>query len=126
MYYNNRCTFIFNLEKQLVSADDTNKLHTALTESLQSNNNKNKVSREQDAEDDDDDEEEEDDEDFVEEKHTPVDWKPQENCYFCVDGKLITVNEKGDPVAESGPVSAEAEIANKVSKLLILDRELYL
>lgn len=34
---------------------------------------------------------------------TPVDWKPQEKCYFCVDGKLLTVNEAGELVPESGP-----------------------
>lgn len=43
---------------------------------------------------------------------TPIDWKPQENCYFCVDGKLLTVNDKGDLVAESGTVHTEPELAN--------------
>ncbi|XP_055643138.1 mushroom body large-type Kenyon cell-specific protein 1 isoform X2 [Toxorhynchites rutilus septentrionalis] len=33
---------------------------------------------------------------------TPVDWKPQDKCYFCVDGKLLTVNEAGELVPESG------------------------
>lgn len=44
----------------------------------------------------------------------PIDWKPQENCYFCVDGKLLTVNDKGDLVAESGSVNSEPELANRV------------
>lgn len=46
---------------------------------------------------------------------TPIDWTPQENCYFCVDGKLLTVNDKGDLVAESGSVNTEPELANRVS-----------
>ncbi|XP_055528360.1 mushroom body large-type Kenyon cell-specific protein 1 isoform X2 [Wyeomyia smithii] len=33
---------------------------------------------------------------------SPVDWKPQDKCYFCVDGKLLTVNEAGELVPESG------------------------
>lgn len=40
---------------------------------------------------------------------TPIDWKPQKNCYFCVDGKLITVNDRGELVPESGPVPAEPQ-----------------
>ncbi|XP_058119266.1 mushroom body large-type Kenyon cell-specific protein 1 [Anopheles ziemanni] len=40
---------------------------------------------------------------------TPVDWKPQDKCNFCVDGKLLTVNEAGELVPESGPAPAEAE-----------------
>lgn len=32
----------------------------------------------------------------------PLDWTPQEKCYFCVDGKLLMVNEHGDLVPESG------------------------
>lgn len=55
-------------------------------------------------------------EDPVEERSaTPIDWKPQENCYFCVDGKLFTVNERGELVAESGSVPAEPENAKSVS-----------
>lgn len=46
---------------------------------------------------------------------SPIDWKPNEKCYFCVDGKLLTVNEKGDLVAESGPAPSEAELAHRVS-----------
>uniref|UniRef100_A0A336L5F0 CSON004114 protein n=1 Tax=Culicoides sonorensis TaxID=179676 RepID=A0A336L5F0_CULSO len=43
----------------------------------------------------------------------PVDWKPQDKCYFCVDGKLLTVNESGELVAESGPVrNTEADLTN--------------
>lgn len=35
----------------------------------------------------------------------PVDWKPNEKCYFCVDGRLLTVNAKGELVAEpAGPI----------------------
>ncbi|XP_040175000.1 mushroom body large-type Kenyon cell-specific protein 1-like isoform X3 [Anopheles arabiensis] len=41
---------------------------------------------------------------------TPVDWKPQDKCYFCVDGKLLTVNETGELVPESGPAPTEAEL----------------
>lgn len=48
---------------------------------------------------------------------TPIDWKPQKNCYFCVDGKLITVNERGDLVPESGPVPVEPESVKSVSSL---------
>uniref|UniRef100_A0A182Y8S8 Uncharacterized protein n=1 Tax=Anopheles stephensi TaxID=30069 RepID=A0A182Y8S8_ANOST len=40
---------------------------------------------------------------------TPVDWKPQDKCYFCVDGKLLTVNEAGEVVPESGPAPTEGE-----------------
>lgn len=50
---------------------------------------------------------------------TPIDWKPQENCYFCVDGKLLTVNDKGDLVAESGSVNTEPELANRVRSINI-------
>lgn len=46
---------------------------------------------------------------------TPIDWKPQENCYFCVDGKLLTVNDKGDLVAESGSVHTGPDLASRVS-----------
>ncbi|XP_062534383.1 mushroom body large-type Kenyon cell-specific protein 1 isoform X2 [Armigeres subalbatus] len=43
---------------------------------------------------------------------TPVDWKPQDKCYFCVDGKLLTVNEAGELVPESGnpPLTAGAGV----------------
>lgn len=51
---------------------------------------------------------------------TPIDWKPQENCYFCVDGKLLTVNDKGDLVAESGSVNTEPDLANRVSIYVIV------
>lgn len=46
---------------------------------------------------------------------TPVDWKPQEKCYFCVDGKLLTVNDKGEVVAETGPPPSEPVLAKIVS-----------
>ena len=48
----------------------------------------------------------------------PVDWKPQDKCYFCVDGKLLTVNEVGELVTEQGPANAEAELTNRVSAVL--------
>ncbi|XP_031633032.1 mushroom body large-type Kenyon cell-specific protein 1 isoform X2 [Contarinia nasturtii] len=54
-----------------------------------------------------------DEADDREKLQTPIDWKPQENCYFCVDGKLLTVNDKGDLVAESGSVHTEPELANR-------------
>uniref|UniRef100_A0A182K8V9 Uncharacterized protein n=1 Tax=Anopheles christyi TaxID=43041 RepID=A0A182K8V9_9DIPT len=43
------------------------------------------------------------------EAETPVDWKPQDKCYFCVDGKLLTVNETGELVPENGPGPTEGE-----------------
>jgi hypothetical protein len=36
-------------------------------------------------------------------KSEPVDWKPQEKCHFCVDGKLLKVNESGELVPETAP-----------------------
>jgi hypothetical protein len=45
----------------------------------------------------------------------PIDWKPQDNCYFCVDGKLLKVNEIGELVAEAGPVQPETELNKHVS-----------
>ncbi|XP_063704448.1 mushroom body large-type Kenyon cell-specific protein 1 isoform X2 [Culicoides brevitarsis] len=51
--------------------------------------------------------------DIKEESSLPLDWKPQEKCYFCVDGKLLTVNEAGELVAESGPVqTTESDLTN--------------
>lgn len=38
----------------------------------------------------------------------PLDWTPQDKCYFCVDGKLLTVNEHGDLVPEGPGVAAAA------------------
>lgn len=52
----------------------------------------------------------------IEEDNIPIDWKPQKQCYFCVDGKLLTVNEKGELVAESGSAQNEANLANHVRK----------
>lgn len=43
-------------------------------------------------------------------REQPIDWKPQDKCYFCVDGKLLTVNEVGELVAEVGPAQTEAEL----------------
>jgi hypothetical protein len=46
----------------------------------------------------------------------PVDWKPQDKCYFCVDGKLIKVNELGELVVETtAAVQPEAELNKHVS-----------
>lgn len=47
----------------------------------------------------------------------PVDWKPQDKCYFCVDGKLLKVNESGELVVETGPVQPETELNKHVSDL---------
>lgn len=45
----------------------------------------------------------------------PVDWKPQDKCYFCVDGKLLKVNEIGDLVVE--PVAPDTELNKNVSSI---------
>lgn len=45
----------------------------------------------------------------------PVDWKPQDKCYYCVDGKLLKLNEIGELVVEAGPVQPEAELNKHVS-----------
>lgn len=47
---------------------------------------------------------------------SPVDWKPQDKCYFCVDGKLLKVNESGELVVETGPVQPETELNKHVRK----------
>uniref|UniRef100_A0A1B0FHQ7 Uncharacterized protein n=1 Tax=Glossina morsitans morsitans TaxID=37546 RepID=A0A1B0FHQ7_GLOMM len=39
----------------------------------------------------------------------PIDWKPNDKCYFCINGKLLTVNAKGELVAESGPTGSETD-----------------
>lgn len=54
---------------------------------------------------------------IVKEEDPSIDWKPQEKCFFCVDGKLLTVNESGDLVAESDPASTESELPNRVTKI---------
>jgi hypothetical protein len=46
---------------------------------------------------------------------TPIDWKPQDKCYFCVDGKLLTVNDKGELVAETGSAPTESDLISTVS-----------
>lgn len=46
-------------------------------------------------------------------KSEPVDWKPQDKCYFCVDGKLLKVNESGELVPETTP---ETELSKHVKK----------
>ena len=57
----------------------------------------------------------EDDTEDIEIKTEPEDWKPQEKCYFCVDGKLLKVNEIGELVVESGPVLPDTELNKQVS-----------
>ena len=61
-------------------------------------------------------EEEEKSKKFQEVKREPIDWKPQDKCYFCVDGKLLKVSESGEFVVESGPVQSEAELNKHVSE----------
>ncbi|XP_061391023.1 mushroom body large-type Kenyon cell-specific protein 1-like [Musca vetustissima] len=39
----------------------------------------------------------------------PIDWKPNDKCYFCINGKLLTLNSKGELVAESGPTGSETD-----------------
>lgn len=80
------------------SAEDNNKLKRNSTE-LQESGSNNRIKEPEDPV----------------ERTTPIDWKPQKDCYFCVDGKLLTVNERGELVAESGTVPAEPELANKVN-----------
>ncbi|XP_067619564.1 serine-rich adhesin for platelets isoform X2 [Eurosta solidaginis] len=53
----------------------------------------------------------------------PVDWKPNKKCYFCVDGRLLTVNAKGELVAEpAGPV-VSAVGGNRVEHRLETDSD---
>lgn len=47
----------------------------------------------------------------------PVDWKPQDKCYFCVDGKLLAVNDRGDLVPESGSGNTEPELLTTVCEM---------
>lgn len=54
----------------------------------------------------------------AESRAEPVDWKPQDKCYFCVDGKLIKVNDIGELVVEAGPVQPETELNKHVSALV--------
>lgn len=56
----------------------------------------------------------------------PVDWKPQDKCYFCVDGKLLKVNEIGKLVVEAGPVQPETELNKHVSRLMTPGNNLHL
>ncbi|KAI8130993.1 Mushroom body large-type Kenyon cell-specific protein 1 [Lucilia cuprina] len=44
----------------------------------------------------------------------PIDWKPNDKCHFCVNGKLLTVNAKGELVAESGPTGSETDHIQKL------------
>lgn len=59
-------------------------------------------------------------EDLKANRPDPVDWKPQDKCYFCVDGKLLKVNEIGELVVETGPVQPEAELNKHVSDFFLL------
>lgn len=45
-------------------------------------------------------------------KSDPEDWKPQEKCYFCVDGKLLKVNDSGELVPET---TSENDLSKHVS-----------
>lgn len=46
----------------------------------------------------------------------PVDWKPQDKCYFCDEGKLLAVNDRGELVPESGSGNQpEPDLVNTVS-----------
>ena len=46
----------------------------------------------------------------------PIDWTPDEKCNFCVNGKLLKVNEIGELVVEAGPpVHPESELNKHVS-----------
>lgn len=47
-----------------------------------------------------------------------IDWRPEDKCNFCIDGKLLTVNAKGDLVPESDPAFAAADLAKRVRILL--------
>lgn len=44
-----------------------------------------------------------------------IDWNPKEKCYLCDHGKLLTLNERGELVAEGGPDRAESELVIAVS-----------
>lgn len=48
-----------------------------------------------------------------------IDWKPEDKCNFCIDGKLLTVNAKGDLVPESDPAIAAADLAKRVSSCFV-------
>lgn len=90
-----------------------NKIIITATSSIESSNNKdNKIDKEED-------EEEEEKEQKIERvRPEPVDWKQQDKCYFCVDGKLLKVNESGELVVEtSAAVQPEAELNKHVSNI---------
>jgi hypothetical protein len=98
------------VENQNTSSTD------GINSSSKVNNNNISNSKSEKTESDGDDEEEEAKEDTR--KSLPVDWKPQDKCYFCVDGKLLTVNEEGELVTEQGPANAEAELTNSFNAFL--------
>lgn len=76
-----------------------------------SNNKDNKKGKEEKEED------EEKEQQIERVKPEPVDWKQQEKCYFCVDGKLLKVNESGELVVETSAVQPEAELNKHVSNI---------
>ena len=89
------------------------KLTATIIES--SNNKDNKKEREDKGEEIEEDEEKERKIETV--KSEPVDWRQQEKCYFCVDGKLLKVNESGELVVETSAVQPEAELNKHVSSI---------
>lgn len=82
-------------EKDAIETNNYNILHPGTS--------KTKVEVDNDVQD------EVDDDNCTELLPHPVDWKPQDKCNFCVNGKLLTVNERGELVPESGPVVAQSE-----------------
>lgn len=76
-----------------------------------SNNKDNKIGKEEEEGD------EKKEQQIERVKPEPVDWKQQEKCYFCVDGKLLKVNESGELVVETSAVQPEAELNKHVSNI---------
>lgn len=83
----------------------------------------------------DDDERKEQDDDREEQEHSkhnnccrkgsrtpPVDWRPQDKCYFCDKGRLLTVNERGDLEIGSGLVNAEPNLKITVRVTITINR----
>lgn len=46
----------------------------------------------------------------------PIDWKPQDKCSFCEEGKLFAVNDRGELVPEVGSGSTGPDPSNTVSQ----------
>lgn len=93
----------------------------SIATSIESSNNKdNKIDKEHIQSEEEEEEEGEEKEQKIERvKPEPVDWKQQEKCYFCVDGKLLKVNESGELVVETSAVQPEAELNKHVSNINI-------